>query len=132
MFRHQSGQKSAVHAASDVVARGYGEKRAGVVVESDGIVKTCGFGSQLAEAHHAFRAVEEPPRRAEAETGVMPSQGRQFATIGGFIQGKEDKSQRGVVAEAVQQRLQSVNVIGPHGNVGADVTAEIFKYFAIV
>ena len=132
MLRYQSCQVGAVHAASDVVPRGNGEEGSGVVVESDGVVEAGGLGGQLAEAHHAFGAVVKPPGRSQAKAGVMPCQRRQLAAVGGFIQGKEDDGERGVVAEALQQRLQRVHVFGRHGNVGADVAAKAGKYLAIV
>src|ERR1700733_12190251 len=90
VLRYQSRQVSTIHTASDVMAGGNGEKGAGVVIKSHGIVETRGFRSQLAKVEHAFRAVIKPPRRAQAKARIVACQRRQLAAVGRFIQGKQN------------------------------------------
>ena len=78
----QRGEEAAVHAARNVMPRGDGEEGARVVVEADGIVKARGFCGGAAEAQHAFRAVMEPPRRAQAQAGIVAGERREFAAVG--------------------------------------------------
>src|SRR5271168_2015447 len=61
----ETRQKRAIDATRHIVSRGYRKKRAGVVIETHGIVKPRGPRGVLAKTHDAFRAVIEPPRGAQ-------------------------------------------------------------------
>ncbi len=50
----------------------------------------------------------------ELQARIVAGQRRQLAAVGGLIQREEDDRQLGLVAEAVQQRLQRVHVVGRH------------------
>src|SRR6266403_1701587 len=57
----EPGEKTAIDPPGDVVTRRNRQKRAGIVVEADGIVKTSRLRHLLTEALHALGAVVEPP-----------------------------------------------------------------------
>src|SRR4051812_15498250 len=81
MLRHEAGEEGAVDPARHVVTRRNRQKGASVVVETDGVVEARGFGGLLAESHHAFGAVVEPPRRPKLERRVVTRERRQFTRI---------------------------------------------------
>src|SRR5687767_9007709 len=74
----ESREERAIDAPRDVVARRDRQECARVVVEAHGVVETRGFGRLLAETHHAFRAVVEPPGGPELERGVMARERREL------------------------------------------------------
>src|SRR5260221_12395773 len=98
MFGDKSCQKSAIHAARDIVARRNGKKCAGVVIEADRIAETRGFGGLFAEAHHAFGAIVKPPRRAEAEAWIVSGERREVATVSGFVEREKNDREISPVA----------------------------------
>src|SRR5437762_690531 len=51
---YEAAEEGAVDPAGYVVAGGYGEEGACVVVEADGVVEAGGLGGLFAEAHHAL------------------------------------------------------------------------------
>src|SRR5580700_308561 len=61
MLRNQARKKGAVDATCHIVSGGNGEKRASVIIETDGVVEAGGFCRVFAKAHHAFGTVMEPP-----------------------------------------------------------------------
>src|SRR5947207_10347524 len=75
------GEKAAVHPPCDVVASRNRQKRARIVVEADGIVKTRRLGHLLAEALHTVGAVVEPPGGAKAKHRIVSSKRRELARI---------------------------------------------------
>ena len=80
VFGDEAREERAVDAARDVVPRRNRQEGARVVVEADGVVEAGGFGGLLAEAPHPFRAVVEPPGRAEL---AAPDNGRRAARARG-------------------------------------------------
>ena len=76
------GEEAAVDPPRDVVPRRNRQESTGVVVEADGVVEAGRLGGHAAEALHAFRAVVEPPCRAELEAGVVAGQRGQLAGRG--------------------------------------------------
>src|ERR1700677_1121709 len=62
----------------------------------------------------------------------MSCQWRQLAAVRGFVQSEENDGERGIVAKALQQRLQRVNVFGRRGNIGSDVAAEAGEDLAVM
>src|SRR5437867_3395845 len=87
----QLREKSAVHAPSNVVPSGYRKKRAGVVVEADGVVEACRFGHLLPKALHARGAVIEPPWRSELQNRIVTGEGSQLAGVCCLVQREEDQ-----------------------------------------
>src|SRR5579862_9738899 len=81
MFGDQAREPDAINAAGNIVARRDGEERTRVVVEPHRIVEARSLGDIFAEAEHAFRTVEEPPRRAQAEAGVVSGERSQLTAI---------------------------------------------------
>src|SRR6202789_3185357 len=67
VFGDEAAEEGAVDAAGYIVAGRDGEEGAGVVVEADGVVEAWCFGRGLAEAHHAFGGVVDPPGGPELE-----------------------------------------------------------------
>src|SRR5262249_32262659 len=106
MLDGEHREETAIDPPRDVVARGNRQERAGVVVESDGVREARGFRRLLAEAQHAFGAVEEPPRGAELEDRVVAGERRELSRIDRLVEGKQDHGQVALVAETVEQRLQ--------------------------
>ena len=74
----------------------------------------------------------EPPSWTEAQARVVPGQRRQFAAVGGFVQGEQDDPQPGFVAEAVQQRFQPGHVARARRDVRPAVAAEPLEHLEIV
>ena len=62
----------------------------------------------------------------------MTGERRQLTAIGRLIEGKENERKVRLVAKAIEQGLQPVNVIGRGGNVGAYVAAKTLVDLAIV
>ena len=62
---HQRREISAIDAPCHIVAGRDRTKGAGIVIKSDGIVKTCCFSNGFSKAAHAFCAVMKPPRRPQ-------------------------------------------------------------------
>src|ERR1700722_16517562 len=132
MLHDQLCQECAVHAAGHIVASRNGKKSPRVIIESYRIVEPCGLGNLLAETHHSFWTVVKPPWRPQTQAWIMPSQRRQFAAIGRFIQSKENDRKAGLIAKPVEQRAKGVHIIRWHGNVGAHVAAVFLVELAIV
>ena len=62
----------------------------------------------------------------------MTGQWRQLAAVNRFIKGKENYAQTGMVAVLVEQRFKAAHIFGRRGNIGALVTAKIFKHIVVV
>ncbi len=128
----ERGEEAAVDPARDVVPRRDRHERTRVVVESDGVVEARRLGRLLAEPQHALRAVVEPPRRTQLQRRIVARQRRQFARVDGLVEREQDDRQRGLVAEAVEQRSQRAHVVGPGGDVRPLVAAEAAHHERIV
>ena len=63
------------------MAGGDGTKRAGVIVEANGVVETTGLSGHFAEAFDPFIAVMEPPGRTQFECRINTGQRGQLAAI---------------------------------------------------
>src|SRR5690349_1330056 len=111
MLGHEAGEEGAVDPAGDVVPRRDRKEGAGIVVEADGIEKAGSLGGHLAEAPHPFRAVVEPPGRAELQARIMAGQRRELAGVDALVQREQDDREARLVAEAIEQRLQRMDVI---------------------
>src|SRR4030095_4530897 len=74
----ERGEKAAVHAPRDVVARRDRKERARVVVEPDRVVEARGLDDLLAKPLHAFGAVVEPPGRSELQDRIVAPEGREL------------------------------------------------------
>src|ERR1700733_4179680 len=94
-----------------------------VVVESCCVVKASSLGYVLAEAQHAFGAIEKPPRRSQNDRRIMARQWGQLAAIGRFIQREQDQPEVALIAVACQQWVQCVDVVRRCRNVPALVAA---------
>src|SRR5258708_27753303 len=64
MFRHQTGKKGAIDATRHVMSRGNREKRTGIVIEADRVVKAGSLRCVFPKPHHASMPFVVPPRRA--------------------------------------------------------------------
>src|SRR5580693_2060044 len=106
MFSDQAAEKCAIDAPRHIVPRRNREERPRVVVESDRVVEPCRFGGQLAETHHALRTVMKPPRRSEAQAGIMSGERGQFTADGGLVKHEQNDGEVLFVAEAIEQRPQ--------------------------
>jgi hypothetical protein len=114
---HQAREERAVDAARDVMTRRDRHEGTRVVVEADRVVEARSLGSLLAETHHAFGAVVEPPRRPELECRVVPGEWRELARVAAFVECENDDRQRRVIAEPIEQRAQRADVVGGGGNI---------------
>jgi hypothetical protein len=90
---HQRGEISAIDAPCHIVAGRDRTKGAGIVIKSDGILKTCCFRDGFSRAAHAFGAVVKPPRRPQFQRWIHPCKRRQFGRKRGLVQGKDDDDQ---------------------------------------
>ena len=121
MFGHQLRQESRIDAPGHIVPRRNRQKRPRVVIESHRVVEARRLRRLLAESAHPFRAVVEPPWRAQFQARIMPGQRRQFPAVGRLVQREQNDRQPRLVAEAVQQGPQRVDITRRLGNVGSHV-----------
>ena len=112
VFGDQPRQEGAVNAPSHIMPRGNGEERARVVIEAHGVVEARRLRGLLAETHHALGTVKEPPGRPQAQAGIVAGERRQLAAEGRLIQREQNDGEVALVAKAVEQRAQRVDIIG--------------------
>ncbi len=79
-----------------------------------------------------FRAVVEPPGRAQAQRRVVPGERCELAAVGGLIQREQDDRELRLVAEPIQQRLQRLHVLRRLRNIRADIAAELREQRRVV
>src|SRR6185437_7714928 len=132
MLGDEAREEGAVAAARDVVTRRNREERPCVVVEADGVVEAGGLGRLLAEAAQTLGAVVKPPGGTELEHRVVTGEGRQLPAVGRLIEGEKDHREARVAAEALEQRLQRMDIVGALRNVGSLVAAVPVEEYAIV
>jgi hypothetical protein len=120
-------QIGAVDSPRHIMSGRNGEKGPRIVIETDRIGESGRFHDEAFVAHHPLGTVEEPPGRPELKERVMAGQGGQFAAVGALIEGKEDHRQTGLVSETVQEGFECSDVIGPRGDVGPLVAAEVVE-----
>ena len=119
--RDQAGEVVRVDPARQVVARGDRAEGAGVVVEAGGVVDPRRLRRHLAVAGHALDGVVEPPRRPEAQRGVVARQRRQLPRVGGLVEGEENQPEARVVPIGDEQVAQVPRVLGGDRDVAAFV-----------
>ena len=61
--------------------RGNRSKRPAVIIETDGIVKTGGFGRVFAKTHYPFGTIVGRPRRAQPQTRIVSRNGDKLAAV---------------------------------------------------
>ncbi len=62
----------------------------------------------------------------------MTGQRRQFAAVDTLIQSKDDDRQPGLVAKAIQQRLEGADVLGRNGDITALIATIPFEQSQVV
>src|SRR5581483_5842604 len=90
MLDREGGQKPAVDAPRNIMPRRDREERAGIVVESDGVVETRGLRRLLPKTQHAFGTVMEPPWGTELQHRIMTRERRELARVHGLVQREQD------------------------------------------
>src|SRR5882672_1037063 len=124
MLDDASREEPACDAPPDVVTRRNRQECARVVVETRGVREARGLDGLLEEAQHALEAVVEPPWRSESQRRVTAGERREFARIARLVEREQDDREVARVAYVVEQRLQCLDVVRAHRNVGALVAAE--------
>src|ERR1700733_13969595 len=81
----QPGEEGAVDATRQIVTSRNGKECPRIVIEADGVVETGCLSRELAETHHAFRAIEEPPWRAQPQAWIVPGERRELTAEGRFV-----------------------------------------------
>src|SRR5690349_15324726 len=99
MFSNQASEKSTVDSAGNVVTSGDREKRACVIVETDGIVIARSLMYLLPEPHHPIGAVVEPRRRPKAQAGIVSGQRLQFPAVGRFVEREQNDGKPRLVSK---------------------------------
>ncbi len=120
----EAGQEAGVDPPRHVVPGRNRQQGPGVVVESHQVGEPGGLHDLVVEPPHALWAVVEPPRGPEPQGRVVAGHGCQLTPIGRLVQGVDDDSQAGLVAEPVEQRLERGDEVGRLGHVCADVASE--------
>src|SRR5215472_8136280 len=123
MLNDKLRQEAAIDTPSQIVTGRHRKERARVVVEAHGVVKAGRLERQLAETSQALWPVLEPPGGTESQGRVMTRKRRQLARVGALVQREDDQLQVVLIAEAIEQRLQSTDKVGGPRNVGAAVAA---------
>src|SRR5690606_4497184 len=98
----QSRQPVARRTPPEIVSRRNAGKSAGVVVESGGVVQSCGFDDLVEVAAHPVQTVEEPPRRTQLECGVVPRKRRKFSPVSGLVKCEQNQRKLWVVPKGIQ------------------------------